>query len=280
MNEITSRSKSTAYENNPFFVAINGLELLFQKARPIGIALLILAAFSAISPIRSFIIPSEQQTNQQAQVTQDQGKAIADTISSIPAEAWVLIAFLALAIVAIAIAIGVVFRGVLDYTSAQLAADKTVTLSEAFRAVFRNFWPYTWVLTIMTVKVLLWSLLLIIPGIIMAVRYSLAGVSFFSNGLKGNAAVQHSSGLVKGAWLTTFASQTLLPLLTLGYAQNLLAPGINAVLYRQLVHTGAEKPKAHILSWLIVVIPFIIALVVIAGLLLLVASFANYQQTV
>lgn len=279
MNETTPRSKSTAYENNPFFVAINGLELLFEKARPIGIALLVLAFFSAIGPLRSFVLPSERQNDQSATVTNEQGKAIADTISNIPAEMWLLIGAIALAVVAVMLAIGIIFRGVLDYTSARIATGETVTLSEAFRAVFGSFWSYTWVLTIMTVKVLLWSLLLVVPGIIMAVRYSLAGVSFYASGLKGDAAVQHSSGLVKGAWLTTFASQTLLPILTLGYAQNLLAPGINAVLYRQLEQAGTTKPKAHLLSWLVVIIPFVIILAIIAAMVLMLAAFMNYQRT-
>lgn len=280
MNMLSSRTKKPdVYENNPFFVAIDGLELLFQKAKPIGIALAVLAGLSAVTSLPSRLGQGgDQSDNGPAPLSEADIKALSESIASIPVEVWLLGGLLVLTIISAAIAIGIVFRGVLDYTSAQIAAGKDVALGEAFRAVFSQFWAYSWVLIIATTKIILWSLLFVIPGIVMAVRYSLAGVSFFGQGLKGDAAVQHSSKLVKGAWLTTFASQILVPLLTFGYAQNLLAPGINAVLFRQLLTAGSQKPKAHILSWLTIIVPIILTVVVIVGLLLVLAAFANYLE--
>lgn len=258
------------YENNPFFVATNGIDLLFKKAQSIGILTAILIAISTLSSLPSaFIQPSDSK-----QIDQTQGAGL----PNLPSEVWLMIAAAALVLTLIFVVLGIIVRGVLDYTSAKLAKDETTTISEAFRAVFSNFWSYTWVLVISSVKTLLWTLLFIIPGIIMAVRYSLAGVAYFDKQLKGDASVQHSSKLVKGAWLTTFASQNLLNLITLGIIQPLLVPGTNGILYRQLSTAGATKPKAHVLSWLTLILPFILGVILLAGLLLLFWAAANYQR--
>ena len=84
----------------------------------------------------------------------------------------------------------------------------------------------------------------------MSIRYSLAGVAFFERGLKGDAAVQASSRMVKGAWITTFAANALFNLITFGALQTVLQPGTNALLYRYLHATGEQKPPTHLLSWI------------------------------
>lgn len=268
----TPSGETTAanYENNPFFVATNGLDLLFKKAQSIGIALAILVGISALSSIPSAFVPPSNQTDT---TTNNMGE-----FPSIPAEVWLLIAVVALVITLIFVVIGIVVRGVLDYSAAKLASGNQVTISEAFRAVFTNFWSYTWVLVVAGVKTLLWTLLFIIPGIIMSVRYSLAGVAYFDKNLKGDASVQHSSRLVKGAWLTTFASQNLLNLITLGIIQPLLVPGTNAVLYRQLTDVEDQKPKAHVLSWLTLILPFILGVMLLSAIFFLAWALVNYGQ--
>lgn len=239
----TPTSSKASYENNPFFVATNGLDLLFKNARSIGI---LAAVFAVISAFSSIMRPDSPSTQTETPVQSGSG---AEPFSSIPPEGWVAIAVALLVILLIVTVFSIVIRGIFDYTSAQLAKNKTATISEAFRAVFSNFWGYTWVLIIQSVKTFLWTLLFIIPGIIMSVRYSLAGVAYFDKKLKGDAAVQRSSQVVKGAWLTTFASQSLFNIITFGFIQPILTPGTNAVLYRQLDDTKT-KPKAHFLSWL------------------------------
>ena len=77
--------------------------------------------------------------------------------------------------------------------------------------------------------------------------------------------------LTKGAWLTTFASQALLPMLTLGALQRLTTPGTTAILYRQYSASDGPKPPAHVVSWLTLVIPIVL---VIGFVLLAVALIA------
>jgi hypothetical protein len=267
-------TKTSGYENNPFFVATNGLDLLFKRAQSIGILTAIIAALSVLGSLPSaFVQPDEPSRTTSAPVQQS-----SEQFPNIPAEVWLLVAALALVFILVFVAVGIIVRGVLDYTSASLANDKPVTISEAFRAVFQNFWSYTWVVFIASLKTLLWSLLFIIPGIIMSVRYSLAGVAYFDKQLKGDAAVKHSSALVKGAWLTTFASQNLLNLITLGIIQPLLVPGTNGILYRQLTAAGGTKPKAHFLSWLTLILPLLLFGIIIATVFFLAWALINYSH--
>lgn len=265
MAKTTTNSKPKPYENNPFFVATNGLDLLFKRAQSVGIALAILAALSFLSSVPSLFTNSSGDTSTTQTASQQQAEAqkFADAIAAIPLEVWLIAGSIGLLILLIVITVGIVIRGVADFTSAQLANGKDVTLSEAFRSVFSNFWGYTWVMVVVGVKVFLWTLLFIIPGFVMAYRYSLSGVAFFENKLRGNAATKHSAALTKGAWLTTYASQNLLNLLTFGAIAYLLAPGTNGVLYRQLTDAGKVKPKAHVLSWLTLIIPFVLLVLII-----------------
>ena len=266
---------SGEYENNPFFVATNGLDLLFKRAQSIGILTAVIAGLSALSSLPSAFVPAETNEPTQSTVSSNAGE-----IPTIPAEIWLTIILIVLVLLVVFSFIGIVVRGVLDYTAAKLARGEGATISEAFRAVFSNFWSYTWVLVIVSVKTFLWSLLFVVPGIIMSVRYSLAGVAYFDKQLKGDASVQHSSALVKNAWLTTFASQNLLNLITLGIIQPLLTPGTNGILYRQLGAASEVKPKAHFLSWLTLILPIILFGLIILGVVLLGFALANYSQTV
>jgi hypothetical protein len=100
----------------------------------------------------------------------------------------------------------------------------------------------------------------------MAFRYSLANLSFFDDKKKftGNAAIKDSLELTKGAWLTTFASQTFLNIITLGSIGPIVNTGSKVMLYRQfsaLQQTNAPKPKAHALSWVTLGLTLFIAII-------------------
>lgn len=75
-------------------------------------------------------------------------------------------------------------------------------------AIFKETKPYFWSylgLTILTaVLVLLWCLLLIIPGIIYGVFYTFACYAFFFEDKKGMAAIRRSTQLVAGYWWPVF----------------------------------------------------------------------------
>lgn len=268
------KSTKTPYENNPFFVALSGLELLFKQGRSVAITLAIVTALFAFTSAPGIFTPPAAAPADRAITTQQSEREAEEfirSVSQIPGEVIALGLALIFAMILILTLFGTVIQGVQDSTSARLARGNQTTITEAFRTVFGNFWGYLWVLVLVTIKTFLWSLLFIIPGIIMAVRYSLAGVAYFDKQLKGNAAIKESLALTKNAWLTTYASQALLNIVTLGLIPLLIGPGTRAVLYRQYSATKT-KPKAHVLSWLTLIIPILLVL----SLVLLGYSVVNY----
>ena len=85
------------------------------------------------------------------------------------------------------------------------------------RALFQEtknlFWPYLGVSLLAGILVLLWALLLIIPGLVFAVFYALADYVFFSENKRGMAAIKRSKFLVKGYFWPVFGRLLLLVLI-------------------------------------------------------------------
>jgi len=242
------------YENNPFFVASNGITLLFNLARGVAIMLLVLSILSLFSNTWS---PSDSDTFMQV-------------VNNWTVTEWILAVGSASVIILAVIMVSALFGGVSAYTSAQLVHSKNVELREAFHEAFDSLWSYIWLQIIITVKVLLWTLLFIIPGIIMSVRYSLAGVAFFDEKkqLRGNAAIKESVKLTRGAWITTFASSALFNMLTFGAINGVVSAAVNAVLYKQFNEIGDhDKPAAHWLSWVTLFLPAVFIGIVILVLI-------------
>lgn len=263
---MATKTAPTVYENNPLFIATKGIELLFKNGISIAILLLAFIGLNYLASVPTAFIPPADTSNELEQ---------AGEIAPLPPEVVLAIFSVVGVVILIFIFLGIVVRGIIDYTAARLAKGVQVNLGEALGAVFSNFFGYAWVLIIVAVKTFLWSLLLIVPGFIMSVRYSLAGVSYFDKKLSGNAAVNDSLSLTKGAWLTTYAAQSLLPILTLGVLQGLTGPGTSAILYRQYNAVGDKpKPAAHIASWLTLILPIVFVVISIGFIVALVVALA------
>jgi membrane-anchored glycerophosphoryl diester phosphodiesterase (GDPDase) len=253
--------KKSHYENNPFFIASSGITLLFNLAQGVAVMLII---FAVVSFLGNAVVPDNSSDSSSA--------GLSDTIQSLqswtPSE-WLVLIFTVSIVGLAVIMIASLFAGVNAYTAARLARGEEVQIREAFREAFEKLWGFIWLQIIIFVKTVLWSLLFIIPGIIMAVRYSLAEVAFFDDtkNLRGNAAVKESLRLTKGAWITTYASYALFNILTFGIIGNLVNTGVSAVLYRQYQEAGGKKPAAHILSWLTLVLPLVFAIMIFFGLI-------------
>ncbi len=249
------------YQNNPFLIAIDGIKLLFKRAQNTAIFLAILSLilfFFSATPNSD----ADEFVDSQYDVTMSGD-------FSVTAENWPIIAIVAGAILILVIGImliSVYIQAIADYTSAQLAKNKDVALSEAASQAGHKFMGYLWVQIIVAIKTFLWSLLLIIPGIYKANRYSLAGVVYFAENLTGDKTVQRSQQLVNGAWITTFAGMNFLNVVTLGVVTLVLGTGSHTTLYRQFNALADQpKPAASPVSWLIFIVP--------AALLLLVMLF-------
>lgn len=267
--------KTTAhYENNPFYIGLSGLQLLFRNAQQVGIYAAILAGMAIIfGTIANGIDTINQLNHPEHSYNYSQNIALASPdLAGVNLLAVGIVLLISVAVIVVIMAISLLLYGVLEYTAARLAIGEKVELKQAFRAVLKNLLGYLWLYIVMIVKLFLWTLLLIVPGIIMSVRYSLAGTVFFAEGKRGNAAIKRSADLTKGAWFTTFAGFGLWNLITFNQITPLVNPSASAILYRQLkdvTDKGHKKPNAHWLSWLTFFGPIVLMTIFISFVVLL-----------
>ncbi|HCH34953.1 TPA: hypothetical protein DEW05_05530 [Candidatus Saccharibacteria bacterium] len=193
-------ASSAEYENNPFFVGLNGFTRMFAYAKSLAIIFLVMS-------IAGFIANMTQERPEKGEA----GEAAATpAIDSITIEQILFIAGIASVFVLGIVLISVFINGLSSYASYAVAAQRKVTFQEAIKAVAKRYPAYFLMQLIIFIKVLLWTLLLIVPGIIMSIRYSLAGTSFFAKDLSAKESIKHSLTLTKGGWMTTFASYVLI----------------------------------------------------------------------
>jgi hypothetical protein len=74
---------------------------------------------------------------------------------------------------------------------------KLFGVMDAYRWAWGAFGSYLWVKILFVLKVALWSLLLVVPGIIFGIFYCLSGMAFVIDGKKGEAAFVHSRRIVQ-----------------------------------------------------------------------------------
>jgi len=81
---------------------------------------------------------------------------------------------------------------------------------DIFKESSKYFWPYLGLVVLSTIFILLWTLLLIIPGIIYSVFYCLAIYVFFFEGKTGLAAIKRSIKLISNYWWPVFGRLVVL----------------------------------------------------------------------
>lgn len=267
------------YENNPFKVAIRGIEGLFHYAKTIAIIMLVLSIIGVLS---NAISNANDTLNPQSDTSPLWGGEGTGTSSNPDMAGFLTLLLVAGSIILIFTIIvwfvAIIINGIRDVSAAAVADRKTITLRQAFSTLFKRFGGYVWLQILILVKVLLWSLLFIIPGIIMAIRYSLAGTAFFARDMKASQALKHSTEITKGGWITTFASYGFFNLVTLGFISALIDTGSRSILFRQFdAHhkSNTPKPSAHALSIVYLVLVILLVVLFIAGVGLLVTFLAN-----
>ena len=267
---ITNQQLATDYINNPFTIAFEGIKLLFRNATTVAIFLAIFSALSAGS-----------YTYRQNSDYEERTAGNIETLPAIEPSTAVVIGVIAVVVLFGVIVIASFLSGISAFTSAELANGRTVSFRQAAKASFNRLWSFVWLQVLMGIKLFLWTLLFIIPGIVMAIRYSLANVSFFDSNknLKGNAAIKDSITLTKNAWRTTLGAQTLFNIITFGVIGPIIDVASKSILYKQFVAAQANnevKPPAHILSQII--FAFVLIAMIAIVLMLAFTAFAaiNY----
>lgn len=271
----TDKHAVVAYENNPFTIAASGIDGLFKYAKVLAIIMLVLSLFGVFG---NAIPAALDHGSYKSEPMPTPAEPVA-TPSLSPEQVVALVAVvggIALVVTIITFLVSAIFTGLRDVSAAAVANQKPVSFGEACGILFGRFGSYLWLQVLIVVKVFLWSLLLIVPGIIMAVRYSLAGTAFFAQNMKASDALAHSTRITKDGWFTTVAAYGLFNLITLGLLSILIDTGVRGVLFRQFAAydtAGLRKPSPHGLT--IAYFAFIIfAILAVLGMLALLATFA------
>ena len=108
----------------------------------------------------------------------------------------IILGLISIAAVVCAIYVGVVSK----IGTFNLLKNRNGKIYEMFKAGRQSFWGFIWISILTAVLVFLWTLALIIPGIIFSVYYSLSIYVFVFEGKTGMAAVKRSHQLIKGYW--------------------------------------------------------------------------------
>jgi hypothetical protein len=251
---------SAWYIRNPFTVALSGISVLKNLSKGLFILFLVLSILSALSNFSSG--PSFD----------DSSTGMGDETSAAYNAGYVVGTLVGLAAFFFLL---VVVWGMQGYASAKIAKGEGTTIKEAFMAAVKNFGRLFVIGLIVVVKTILWSLLFLIPGLIMQIRYSLAPtIAFAEPELSPSAVVTRSVVLTKNAWFDTMGARGWFSLVTLGFATLLTEVGASGVLYRQLrrLHeSGQKKPSTHPLNY---VLPVLFVLLMVIVFVVLIAIYA------
>ena len=253
------------YINNPFMIAVRGLNALFLNAQGVAIFLIILSLLS--------YLPNLVQSH-----TGTQAASRLPSYEQILAVLPILIGVTIVAAV-VGLIISTIIGGISGYAAARVARGEATTFSEAAKATFTSFPALLWLQFLLSIKLLGWTLLLIVPGVIMSIRYTFATTIFFDKKLHGNAAIKESINLTRGSWITTFGALTIFNAITLSIISPLVQTATTALLYRQYIATSNdERPKPHGLSIAAMVLT-ILAIFIGIGAAVLVVAYGTTTPT-
>jgi len=239
------------YISNPFSLSFNRIGTFFEKNLGWAIALIILPLvgfiFQLFLNIVGAIIDSSSSSAHAYSLNDTQTASLAIGVIAIVAIIWILFVF-------VGIAIQVFIGGVLTYVSLQNDEGKTASFKDAIDATVERFWRLLIAQLLANLKIFAWSLLLIIPGIIAAFRYSLLPYVIMDEpGENKGIRSSHNrvKALVKNRKREVFGVATVAGIIP--FIGNLVQLTGNAALYRQLqvFHDNKlEKPTIHWLNYL------------------------------
>jgi hypothetical protein len=270
----TSPPKVQPYQSNPFYLCFDDLGTFFEKntwwAIGITAGALLMAFISFVSNLIELLLRSTSENTQAANtMAPEQTLAISGIIGIVVA----IVIFTLFLSTALQIFIG----GMFAYVSLANHTGRSVGFSEAFNAVVKRFWRLFFAQILATLKIIAWTFLFIIPGIIAALRYALLPYVVMDEPIGKKGIVDshnRTKNLVSGRKFEVFGIMTVSGIIPI------IGPLIqltgSAKLYRQLQifhDNNLQKPKIHWLNYigLIVLAAFVLlffAMITILSILL------------
>lgn len=260
--EPTNLSKTQSYKSNPFYLCFDDLGTFFEKntwwAIGITAGALLMTFLSFISNLVELLLRSTSESSQAASTMNPEETLAVSGIIGITIAIVIFTLFLS---TALQIFIG----GMFAYVSLGNHNGRSVGFGEAFNAVVKRFWRLFFAQILATFKIIAWTLLFIIPGIIAALRYALLPYVIMDESVEKKGVVDShnlTKNLVSGRKFEVFGIMTVSGIIPIiGPLVQLTG---SAKLYRQLQvfhDNNLEKPKVHWLNY--------IGIILIAGFLLL-----------
>lgn len=251
------------YISNPFVLAYRAAKRLWESNKGWGIFFIVLGVLSSFQS--SYNYPASTPS-------ENASAAPGTTVDPVVA---LVIAGLVLIFCVLIIVFTIYFTGLFSYVALQSEKGQKVSLGEAVQAVNKKFGILLRASLLAGVKILGWTLLFIIPGIIASLRYTLLGYLIMDDNEKNtdqsvkathDRVKQITTGRLWEVFGVSFTS--IVP-----FVGTLFNVAGAAALYEQLksyTDKNLEKPQIHWLNYLpaILLLAIILTLAVFAAVAL------------
>ena len=249
------------YDSNPFTLIFHAFSRFFTTNMWWGVGLLVIGFLSfgwqSTPQFAGMPVPSESSTPPSTDSLEKNfswlQNVTPEQVITFSLIAIFVILFVALLLLAY-FALYTYIYGAFAYVALQSEKGKSVKFEEALTVVNKRFWRLFLAQGLAGIKIFLWTLLLIVPGIIAAVRYALLTYVIMDQSEKEKgviAAHTRTKQIVKGKLLEVFGmivASGIIPFV----GEPLRVAG-SAAQYNQLAYTYDHKitrPKTHLLNYL------------------------------
>ncbi|MCA9338729.1 hypothetical protein KC939_00095 [Candidatus Saccharibacteria bacterium] len=253
------------YNSNPFTLSFSALERFFKSNLVWAIIILAFGLFGFLFQATGSMADTSDKPSGSSSVSSSH-----DAFNNIDSGVIITVVTVAVVLMLIFIVVGGVIQtfltGMFSYVINQSEQGRSVSLSEAFHATTKRFWRLFWANLLAQLKIFGWTLLLIIPGIVAALRYSLLPYLIMNESEKEKGVVDSHTKLktvVKGRLWEVFGVSTVAAIIP--FIGGIVGLAGRGALYRQLQYSydhKTKRPKIHWLNYLgLVLIGLLILLI-------------------
>lgn len=271
-----------SYQSNPFYLCFEKFSDFFEKNTWWAVAIII---SGILSGLYNFFSNSMSNINDSPANRSETANTFSinqvDAFQGLEVNGIVVIAMIAFIFVIVTWVLQVFIGGLFQYVALKNHENHRVGFSEAFNAVLKRFPRLFFAQALAVLKIIAWSFLLIIPGIIAAYRYALLGYVILDEpDTKKGIIDSHNriKTLIKGRKREAFGVSVvggIIPII--GPLAGLVG---NAALYRQLQiyhDNNYQKPSVHWLNYLGIILVGFFVLFIIGIVALATSLMSNFR---
>jgi hypothetical protein len=252
------------YNSNPFTLAFEALGKFFENNLAWAAVLIGLVLFGFFMQFLGNIIPLIIGAETSSQTTAATSSGSNDiSVVAVVAISLIVLAFGSI-FAMLAIAVSAFIAGLYSYIALESLKGNTVSASEGFSRTAKRLWPLFGAQLLAIVKIIGWTFLFIIPGIVAAYRFKLIPYVVMNEEEKKIRKIHDRTKiLVKKRLWEVFGIDFVASIVP--FIGNLVGYSGKAALYNQMqiaTDTKTEKPKIHWLNYLGLIIFGSVALII------------------